>query len=113
MPFTFFTVPQTYVAGYFVISNEFLHRLFRLNQLLKSTHPLDQLKTQRKEKERKGQEEKRLRKGKVQVRERRKLTEMRKSSSGMLFMLKEGVSSVEHLTKFKVRAQELLDVKVK
>ena len=28
-------------------------------------------------------------------------------------MLKDGVSSTEHLTKFKVCAQELLDVKVK
>ena len=43
----------------------------------------------------------------------RKLTEMRKSSSSRLFMLKEGVSLVEHLTGFKVYAQELLDVKVK
>ena len=42
-----------------------------------------------------------------------KLTEVRKNSSGRLFMLKEGVSSAEHLTKFKVYAQELLDVKVK
>ena len=38
---------------------------------------------------------------------------MRKGSSGRLFMLKEGVSSARHLTKFKVCAQELLDVKVK
>ena len=38
---------------------------------------------------------------------------MRKNSSGRLFMLKEGVSSIGHLTKFKVYAQELLDVKVK
>ena len=28
-------------------------------------------------------------------------------------MLKKGVSSTEHLTKFKVYAQEFLDVKVK
>ena len=38
---------------------------------------------------------------------------MRKSSSGRLFMLKEGVNLAGHLTKFKVCAQELLDVKVK
>ena len=38
---------------------------------------------------------------------------MRKSSSDRLFMLKEGVSLAEHLTGFKVCAQELLDVKVK
>ena len=60
-----------------------------------------------------GYEEKKLRKEKVRVREMRKFTEMRKSSSGRLFMLKEGVSLAEHLTGFKVCAQELLDVKVK
>ena len=38
---------------------------------------------------------------------------MRKNPSGRLFMLKEGVSSTRHLTKFKVYAQELFDVKVK
>ena len=38
---------------------------------------------------------------------------MRKNFSGRLFMLKEGVSSADHLTKFKVYVQELLDVKVK
>ena len=38
---------------------------------------------------------------------------MRKSSLGRLFMLKDGVSSTGHLTKFKVCAQELLDAKVK
>ena len=32
---------------------------------------------------------------------------------GRLFMLKDGASSTGHLTKFKVCAQELLDVKVK
>ena len=64
-------------------------------------------------KEIKGQRGKRLRKEKVQVRERRKLTEVRKNSSGRLFMLKEGVGSAGHLTKFKVDAQKLLDVKVK
>ena len=37
---------------------------------------------------------------------------MRKSSSGRLFMLRDGVSSIGHLTKFKVCAQELLEVKV-
>ena len=42
-----------------------------------------------------------------------KLTEVRKNSSGRLFMLKEGVSSTVHLTKFKVYVQELLDAKVK
>ena len=42
-----------------------------------------------------------------------KLTEVRKNSSGRLFMLKEGVGSAGHLTKFKVDAQKLLDVKVK
>ena len=38
---------------------------------------------------------------------------MRKSSSDKLFMLKEGVILAGHLTRFKVCAQELLDVKVK
>ena len=38
---------------------------------------------------------------------------MRKSSSGRLFMLKDGVRSTGHLTKFKVCAQEPLDAKVK
>ena len=38
---------------------------------------------------------------------------MRKYSSGRLFMLKEGISSAGHLTKFKVYAQEPLDIKVK
>ena len=38
---------------------------------------------------------------------------MRKSSSGRLFMLKEGVSLAEHLTGFKVYAQEFFDIKVK
>ena len=38
---------------------------------------------------------------------------MRKSSLDMLFMLKEGVSLVEHLTEFKVCVQELFNVKVK
>ena len=38
---------------------------------------------------------------------------MRKSSSGRLFMLKDGVSLTGHLTKFKVYAQKLLDAKVK
>ena len=42
-----------------------------------------------------------------------KLTEVRKNSSSRLFMLKKGVSSTGHLTKFKVYAQELLDAKVK
>ena len=80
---------------------------------LKFTHPWDRLKTQRKAKERKGQDRKRLRKEKIQIRERRRLTEVRKSSSSRLFMLKEGVSLARHLTKFKVYAQELLDVKLK
>ena len=39
MSFAFFTVPQTYVTEYPIISDEFLHHLFRLNQLFKSTHP--------------------------------------------------------------------------
>ena len=38
---------------------------------------------------------------------------MRKSSSDRLFMLKRDVSLAEHLTGFKVYAQELLSVKVK
>ena len=42
-----------------------------------------------------------------------KLTEVRKNSSSRLFILKEGVSSTGHLTKFKEYAQELLDAKVK
>ena len=54
-----------------------------------------------------------LRKEEVLVKEKRKLTEVRKSSSSRLFMLKDGVSSTGHLTKFKVCAQELLDAKVK
>ena len=31
MPLAFFTVPQTYVTGYPIIGDEFLHCLFRLN----------------------------------------------------------------------------------
>ena len=42
-----------------------------------------------------------------------KTTEVRKSSLDRLFMLKRDVSLAEHLTKFKVCAQELLSVKVK
>ena len=38
---------------------------------------------------------------------------MRKYFLGRLFMLKKGVSSAGHLTKFKVYVQEHLDVKVK
>ena len=64
-------------------------------------------------KERKGQDRRGLRREEVLVKEKRKLTEVRKSSSGRLFMLKDGVRSTGHLTKFKVYAQELLDVKVK
>ena len=64
-------------------------------------------------KERKEQDRQGLKEEEILVREKRKLTEVRKSSSGMLFMLKDGVSSTRHLTKFKVCAQELLDVKVK
>ena len=64
-------------------------------------------------KERKGQDRQGLRKEEVLVKEKRKLTEVRKCSSGRLFMLKDGVSSIGHLTKFKVCAQELLDAKVK
>ena len=64
-------------------------------------------------KERKGQDRRGLRKEEVLVKEKRKLTEMRKSFSGRLFMLKDGVSLIGHLTKFKVCAQELLDAKVK
>ena len=70
-------------------------------------------KTQRKTKERKGQDRRGLRKEEVLVKEKRKLTELRKSSSGRLFMLKDSVSSIGHLTKFKVCVQELLDAKVK
>ena len=47
------------------------------------------------------------------VKEKIKLIEVWKSSSGKLFMLKDGVSLTGHLTKFKVCAQELLDAKVK
>ena len=54
-----------------------------------------------------------LRKEEVLVEEKRKLTEVRKSSSGRHFMLKDGVSSTGYLTKFKVCAQGLLDAKVK
>ena len=64
-------------------------------------------------KERKEQDGRGLRKEEVLVKEKKKVTEMRKSSSGKLFMLKDGVSSTEHLTKFKVCVQELLDAKVK
>ena len=64
-------------------------------------------------KERIGQDRQGLKEGEILVREKRKLTEVRKSSSGRLFMLKDGVSSTGHLTKFKVCAQELLDAKVK
>ena len=64
-------------------------------------------------KERKGQDRWGLRKEEVLVKEKRKLTEVRKNSSSRLFMLKDGVSSTGHLTKFKVCAQELFDAKVK
>ena len=64
-------------------------------------------------KERKGQDKRGLRREEILVKEKRKLTEVRKSSSGRLFMLKDVVSSTGHLTKFKVCAQELLDAKVK
>ena len=64
-------------------------------------------------KERKGQDRRGLRREEVLVKEKRKLTEVRKSSLGRLFMLREGVSLTKHLTKFKVFVQELLDVKVK
>ena len=64
-------------------------------------------------KERKGQYRRGLRKEEVLVREKRKLIEVRKSSSGRLFMLKDSISSTGYLTKFKVCAQELLDAKVK
>ena len=47
------------------------------------------------------------------VKEKIKLIEVWKSSSGRLFMLKDGVSSTGHLTKFNVCVQELLDAKVK
>ena len=62
---------------------------------------------------RKGQEERKLRREKIRVIERRKLTEVRKSSSNRLFMLKRDVSLAEYLIGFKVYAQELLSVKVK
>ena len=77
------------------------------------TNLLNLPKTQRKTKERKGQDRRGLRKEEVLVREKRELTEVRKSSSGRLFMLKNGVSSTGRLTKFKVCAQELLDAKLK
>ena len=64
-------------------------------------------------KERKEQDRQGLKEEEILVREKRKLTEVRKSSSGRLFMLKDGVSLTGHLAKFKVCAQELLDVKVK
>ena len=64
-------------------------------------------------KERKGRDKRGLRMEEVLVKEKRKLIEVRKSSSSRLFMLKDGVSSTGHLTKFKVCAQELLDAKVK
>ena len=64
-------------------------------------------------KERKGQDRWGLRREEVLVKETRKLKEVRKSSSGRLCMLKDGISSTGHLTKFKVCVQELLDAKVK
>ena len=54
MPPAFFTIPQTYVTGYPIISYEFLHRLFKLNQLFKSTHPQERLKDSRKDEGKKG-----------------------------------------------------------
>ena len=54
----------------------------------------------------KGQERKRLRKEKVSVREKMKLTKVRNNFLGSLFMLKEVVSSIGQLTKFKVYAQK-------
>ena len=64
-------------------------------------------------KERKGQDREGLRREEVLVKEKREFTLMRKSSSDGLFMLRDGVSSIGHLTKFKVCAQELLEAKVR
>ena len=64
-------------------------------------------------KKRTGQDRRGFRKEEVLVKEKRKLTEVRKSSSDRLFMLKDVVSLTRHLTKFKVCAQELLDAKLK
>ena len=54
-----------------------------------------------------------FRKEEVLVKEKRKLIEVRKSSSGRLFILRDVVSSIGHLTKFKACTQELLHAKVK
>ena len=59
------------------------------------------------------QEKDKLRRGKAQVEEQRKLTEMRISSSGRLFMLERNLSLAGSLIELRTYAQELLSVKVK
>ena len=54
-----------------------------------------------------------LRREKTQVGERRKLTEMRKSSPGRLFMLERDLSLAGSLTELKICVQELLSAKIK
>ena len=59
------------------------------------------------------QEKDKLRRGKAQVEEQRKLTEMRISSSGKLFMLERNLSLAGSLTELRTYTQELLSAKVK
>ena len=59
------------------------------------------------------QEKDKLRKGKAQVEEQRKLTEMRISFSGRLFMLERNLNLAGSLTELRTYAQELLSAKVK
>ena len=59
------------------------------------------------------QEKDKLRREKTQVGERRKLTEMKKSSSDMLFMLERDLSLARSLTELRICVQELLSAKVK
>ena len=49
----------------------------------------------------------------MRVRERRKLTEMRKSSSDRLFLLKRDVNLAGDLTELRICVQKLLSAKVK
>ena len=59
------------------------------------------------------QEKDKLRRGKAQVEEQRKLTEMRISSSGKLFMLERNLSLAGSLTELRIYMQEFLSAKVK
>ena len=93
------------------MDDEFFHRLFSLNPIYPSLETAKE--TQGMTKEREEQEKDKLRREKTQVGERRKLTEMKKSSSDMLFMLERDLSLARSLTELRICVQELLSVKVK